>query len=107
MFVKTVNGVEGEVTIPSIGASIGSITKWTLQRREDRPSGAGVYVFRAVFSYFFSPLWNEEGYQKQIRIRIGDKRYQVEALQGSKVSAEDPVLYMEEVELWPVEEPQS
>ena len=105
MYVKSISGVDGEVSIPSMGATIGTTAKWTLQRREDRPSCVGVYVFHAVFVYLNPMLFNETSFKKEIKVRVGrnGQQYRIEPVEGSTITLEHPTLHMEEVNLWPVE----
>lgn len=105
MYVKSISGVDGEISIPSMGATIGTTAKWTLQRREDRNGPEGVYVFRAVFVYLNPMLFNEDSFKKEIKVRVGrgGQEYRIEPVEGSSVTLEPPTLVMEEVNLWPVE----
>jgi hypothetical protein len=107
MYLKALNGVEGEVTIPSIGATIGTTSKWFLSRRDDRHGETGVYIFRAAFSYLNLGLFREDSLNKEIRVRVGKegKWFRVQRQPGSPIQFYgDDQFVMDEVVLWPVEE---
>ena len=107
MYLKAINGVEGNITIPSIGADIGTTAKWSLSRRDDRHGQPGVYVFQAAFSYLNMPLFREESLKKEIRVRVqkDSKWYRVEKVAGTSIQYySDNQFVMEEVTLWPLEE---
>jgi hypothetical protein len=108
MYLKSIRGLEGEISIPSIGASIGTTAKWSLERREDRSEGGnGVYIFTAFFSYMNPYLFDEESLTKEIRVRINKeaKWYRVKQVPGTPVQRDgNHMLRMEEVTLWPIED---
>lgn len=107
MYLKTISGVEGSITIPSIGALIGTTAKWSLSRRDDRSGPQGVYVFQAAMSYINAGLFNEESLKKEIRVRVtrDGKWYRVERVEGSPINiVSDTQFILEEVVLWPVED---
>jgi hypothetical protein len=107
MYLKSITGVEGSITIPSIGADIGTTAKWSLSRRDDRHGSPGVYVFQAAFSYLNTPLFRENSLKKEIRIRIqkDGKWYRVEQVAETPIQFNsDTQFVMEEVTLWPLEE---
>jgi len=105
MYLKSIQGLEGEVLIPSIGATIGTTAKWQLHRREDRDGPIGIYTFRAVMNYLNPHLWGEPGFRKEIRLKVGkeSKIYRLEQTNGGSVALDGPNLTMEEVSIWPVE----
>jgi hypothetical protein len=107
MYLKSINGLEGVITIPSIGATIGNTSKWTLSRRDDRHGPLGVYVFQAAFSYLNTQLWSEPSLRKEIRVRLGQNGqwYRVEQVEGTPYNqVSDNQFTMEEVTLWQLEE---
>lgn len=106
MYLKSIQGVEGQVLIPSMGATIGTTVKWSLHRREDRNGPIGIYTFRAVMNYLNPHLFNETAFSKEVRLRVGKdgKVYRLEQVQGASVDLQGPNLVMEEVSIWPVEE---
>lgn len=74
MFRK-IQGALGEVTIPSIGLSIAKMSSWTLNRREDAtPGTSGEWDFHAYFSYINNDAWNSDGWDKEIRVTIGNQK---------------------------------
>lgn len=97
-----VEGREGSVTIPRIGALIGTMQSWRLNRRgDDGPSG-GLFDLRAVFSYVNPHLFNDPEYAPDLRIRIQfsrGKEYECEVQSGSKVVLEGRSLVIEGVKL--------
>ena len=107
MFLKTVRGSIGEVSIPSMGATVGKLAKWSLERREDRTSGVGVYVFRGAFSYLNPYLFKEESLRKEIRVRLGNngKWHRIEQVPDTLVHMDGNVaIVMDEVTVWPIED---
>lgn len=107
MYLKSITGVEGEVTIPSIGATIGTTQKWALSRRDDRSGSEGIYTFQVAFSYLNVNLFREESLRKEIRVRVNrdGKWYRVERVEGSPTQIiSDNQIIFEEVTLWPIED---
>jgi hypothetical protein len=51
MIVNSFTGRDGEITIPGLGAVVGIMHKWTLQRSEERTSGTPKWTLQAVLSY--------------------------------------------------------
>jgi len=102
-------GVDGEITVPSLGMVIGTMQKWSLTRREDGSRSSG-YRLHAVFSYLNPMFFNAESLTKQITISIRDrdrkvdKQYRLEAIPGQKTVLEGMSLLIEGVEIWPLEE---
>lgn len=69
---QTISGVKGEVTIPQLGAVIGTIIQWRLTRRGDDDSPElGLYDLRAVFSYLNVYLWADDDYPKEVVVILG------------------------------------
>ena len=107
MYLKTLSGVEGAITIPSIGALIGTTAKWSLSRRDDRTGPQGIYTFQVAMSYINSGLFNEEPLKKEIRVRVSrdGKWYRIERVADSAINIiSDTQFILEEVTLWPVED---
>jgi len=105
--IKSMSGMEGEVTIPSLGALIGTFSKWQLTRREEYRRKTGEFTLRGVFSYINPLLWNEESFQKEITIRLGRQRaYRLEINDEAKVVLEGRALTIEGVTPWPLVDPQ-
>jgi len=101
-------GIDGEVTLPSIGAQLGTFQKWSLKRREDGPTSKG-FVLHAVFAYPPNDLlWNQESFTKRIVLTIKNrektvfKQYRVEPFEEMVLKGR--ALQCEGVELWPLEE---
>jgi|WetSurMetagenome_2_1015567.scaffolds.fasta_scaffold30470_3 hypothetical protein len=75
---QSIRGKVGEVTIPALGAHIGTIVDWSLMRREPSASPVGgPWVFRAAFSYLNPHLFNDEDLPKQILVRVGPNQYRL------------------------------
>lgn len=73
---QKIGGIEGTVTIPSLGALIGKMDKWSLTMRRDEEDSdgegaVGLYDLRAVFSYFNPHLWEDKDYEKDIVVVLG------------------------------------
>ena len=110
--LKSMRGVEGAVTVPSIGMEIGTMMKWSLARREDGSRNSG-YRLHAVFSYLNPMFFNESSLTKVITVAIRDrdrsvnKQYRLEPIPGQKMVLEGMSLLIEGVTIWPVETPSS
>ena len=109
--IKAISGLEGEITIPSYGAQVGTFSKWTLQRHQDE-SGKQGRVFRldAALSYLNEWLWNEENLEKQIVVTLRkggrvDSQFRLTPVPGTRTVLDGTSrLIIEGVELWPVEQ---
>jgi hypothetical protein len=74
---QRINGVNGTITIPALGAKIGTMSQWSLTQREGSDfaeEGDGLYDLRAVFSYLNPHLWADDDYTKQIVVVLGKTR---------------------------------
>lgn len=109
--LKSMKGIEGTITIPALGALIGTTHKWSLERREDGKQGeAPTFRLHAVFSYFNEFLWSEETLKKEIILTLRSAGGQVNSqLKVEPVPGEGMVLdgttqlILEGVRLWPVD----
>lgn len=104
MYLRSVQGIEGEIKLPANGATIGTTQKWTLRRKEDAPSSLGLYTFQAVLNYINPLLWDEPAFKKEIRIRIGKngRQYRLEQQPSGSTQLDGVSLRMEDVALWPL-----
>jgi hypothetical protein len=69
----------GVVEIKFLGAKVGVLENWTLQRRGDNDPEAGLYDLHAVFSFVSLPLWEDADYEKQITLNLNPvKQYRVQ-----------------------------
>src|SRR5512139_3780077 len=75
LLVNSLKGIQGEVTVPSIGLTVGTMQSWELRRREDLPAGeTAVWIFRAAFSYLNTFAYSEKTLKKKITIKLGNKK---------------------------------
>lgn len=104
--LKAVRGIDGEVTIPALGATIGTFAKWTLTRSEDGHSTESEYVLRGAFSYLNPILWDDETLTKRLTISLGrnGKKYLLVQKPDRKTVLEGTSIIMEGITLWPVEQ---
>jgi hypothetical protein len=104
--LRAVRGIEGEVTIPALGATIGTFAKWTLARSEDSHSGESEFVLRGAFSYINPTLWEEDSLTKRFTIRLGrgGQQYMLIQKPDRKTVLEGLSIIMEGVTLCPVEQ---
>lgn len=102
MYLKSIRGIEGEIRLKSIGATIGTTAKWSLTRKED---SSQLFTFNAVLSYLNPLLFNEPGLEKEFKIKLGKggKEYRIEQSSTGTVQLLDMQLLMEDVTLWPIE----
>jgi hypothetical protein len=85
---QKIQGIKGECRIPTLGALIGTMSQWTLTRREGEDGasdGDGLYDLRAVFSYLNPHLWEDEDYAKEIVVTLGrTKQFRVHKANGEE-----------------------
>lgn len=75
MFFKRIEGFFGEITVPSIGLTIATITSWKCMRREESASGeTGDWTLHAVFSYINAFAFNEPSLEKRMIVSLGRRR---------------------------------
>lgn len=86
------SGVKGRVTIPALGAHIGTMAQWDLRRRggDDDPK-SGTYDLRAVFQYINPHLWNDPDYEKYVVVEMGRGVQRIQ-LRVNAADAEETVL---------------
>lgn len=79
LFWQSMTGIEGKVTVPSVGAVIGTIKNWSLKRPEESsPANPGLLTLRAYFSYVNEGLMNDPDITKSIDITIRkEKHYRI------------------------------
>jgi len=107
VYFKRLDGVTGSVIIPSIGITVGTMGSWTLLRREDTPPGTGEWDLHAAFSYINDFAWQSDGWEKEIRLTIGNPKTGqvfrlVQAVNGRTV-LDGKSLLIEGADLWPLE----
>lgn len=105
--LKAVRGIDGEVSIPALGATIGTFAKWTLTRSEDGHSNESEFVLRGAFSYLNPVLWEDETLTKRMTIRLGRDGHQYLLVQkpDRRTVLEGASIIMEGITLCPVEQP--
>jgi hypothetical protein len=64
----------GTVEIPFLGAKVGELSQWTLQRRGDFGRDSGLYDLHASFSFLSDALWNDDEYEKVILLNLNPSR---------------------------------
>jgi hypothetical protein len=79
LFWQSMNGVDGKVYVPSIGAVVGTINRWHLKRPEESsPGNPGLLTLQAFFSYVNAALMNDEDIPKAVEIVLTKtKHYKV------------------------------
>ena len=97
-FWGNMSGNEGTVTVPAIGAVVGTIVHWTLRREESGSAAQRPMTLRASFSYVNEFLLMEDAVQKEIWVTIRkDKHYRII---GDRMAFVDQVLIMEDCKIW-------
>ena len=108
--IKAISGLEGEITIPSFGAQVGTFSKWTLTRHEDESGKVRVFRLHAALSYLNEWLWNEGELEKQITVTLRkggkvDSQFRLEPVPDTRTVLDGTSqLIIEGVTLWPVEQ---
>lgn len=88
----------GTVEIPFLGAKVGELSNWTLQRRGDQGRDADLYDLHAVFSFVSDALWNDDEYGKVILLNISpSKQYRVDLDPEARTVREGRTLLIEKV----------
>jgi len=88
----------GLVEIPFLGAKVGELSSWNLQRRGDEGPEAGLYDLHAVFSFVSEALWNDDEYQKAILLNLSpNKQFRVQQEPGWRTVLSERSLLMEGV----------
>lgn len=88
----------GIVEIPFLGAKVGELEKWVLQRRGDEDPEAGLYDLHAVFSFVSEALWNDEDYQKVVLLNLSPtKQFRVQHDSGMGTDLTEKTLLMQGV----------
>ena len=90
-------GTDGKVSVPSIGAVVGTICHWTLRREESGSGPLRPMTLRASFSYVNEPLLMEESLTKEITITIRKGTYFL--VTGERMAFVDEQLIMEECQV--------
>lgn len=100
IFWQELNGSNGQLTVPSVGAVIGTISKWSLRRSEESsPGNPGLLTLRASFSYLNEALSKETSLNKQVVLHWrGDKHFRV---CGGRMAFDGMSLVMEGTQLCP------
>lgn len=100
IFWQSMSGTDGKLIVPSVGAVIGTITKWSLRRSEEStPENPGLLTLRASFSYLNEALAKEQGLTKHVVIQLRrDKHYRV---CGDRMAFDGMSLVMEGASLCP------
>lgn len=111
MFFKEVQGTEGEIRIPELGAVIGQFRKWKLAKEvKGDDTATGFYVFRAELKYINQALFNDRDYEHAIIVTTGrDRRartkrqYRLELAEGRTANLKGRSLLMEGVRICQLE----
>ena len=99
---QRLSGVKGRVTIPALGAHIGTMNQWELRRRgDDDDPKSGSYDLRAVFSYINPHLFHDEDYEKVVIVEMGrgnqHLQLRVHMVDGEETALRDRTLLMKGV----------
>jgi len=88
----------GVIDIPFLGAKVGELANWTLQRRGDTGREAGLYDLHASLSFLSDALWDDPEYPKRIVVSLSPtQQYRLEQEDGFKTVREGRSLLMEGV----------
>ena len=88
----------GIIDIPFLGAKVGELNQWTLQRRGDTGPDAGLYDLHAVLSFVSTALWEDADYEKRVVVSLNpSKQYRLEQAPGMRTVLEGRSLLIEGV----------
>ena len=98
----SLSGTEGKVAVPSIGAVVGTISRWTLRREETGSGPLRPMTLRASFSYVNESLLMEESLTKEVIVQLRKNTHY--RITGDRMAFVDQVLIMEDCKPWLVED---
>jgi hypothetical protein len=102
MYVRSLSGHEGGVTLPLLGAKIGDFSTWSLRRREEAGPLNGTFSLSASFSYFNPILWGMSELTREIRVSLGKKQYRLDLVEAGSVEVISNRLIAQGVTLCPL-----
>lgn len=70
---RSFSGKEGEISIPGLGAVVGTFHSWTLKRSEENASGNPKWTLQAVLSYSNASLMSNAAITKHITLVLNKK----------------------------------
>ena len=101
LFAKVINGTEGDVWVPGLGALLGYFNRWSLVADERTKS----YTLTAQFAHVNEALWADPELGKSVVLKLSrDLKYRLEQKAGAEMSRDGNALVMKEVSLCPVEQ---
>jgi hypothetical protein len=100
LFLRSLTGKNGKITIPTLGAVVATFSSWTIARPEESdPGNPGALTLRAVCSYVNPVLFNDPELPKKVIVTY-DRTTNFE-IKGRMSLFDDNVLLVEEAELCP------
>lgn len=70
MIVRSFTGKEGTISIPGLGAVVGTFHRWTLSRPADDAPGTPVWTLQAVLAYSNPSLMKNKALDKRIVLNL-------------------------------------
>lgn len=99
VFARSVKGSRGRATIPSMGAVIGEMFRWSLYS-EDMQS----YVLKADFNDVHELLWEEAGSSLRLELQISrEKWYEARPRSDAKITRNGRQLTVKGIDLCPLD----
>ncbi len=83
---QRISGKQGEVRIETLGVLVGTFASWTLTRRRDDGPRADLYDLYAAFSYVNPHLWDDNDYEKTIRVDVGKQSFTLMQEEGFRTT---------------------
>lgn len=74
MFVRSLKGDAGEISVPGLGAVVGQFQSWNLMRREENGSAGPIWTLHAVFRYQNDLLLKNPLLGKRVTLVVDKKR---------------------------------
>ena len=97
---RQITGREGQITIDDFGVVVGSMSMWTLTRRQEEGPEAHLYDLNAAFEFVNPALWDDADYVKTVSIVIArGKSYRLVQEPGFRCVLQGKSLLMEGVSL--------
>jgi hypothetical protein len=103
---KQIQGRDGKVTIPGLGALVGTFTNWNLTRKGEDGGNAELYDLHGVLSFVNQALFEDPTYVKSVEVTLSKSlNIRLQTDENTKTVLNGRALVMEGVRLWPEERP--
>lgn len=72
-FLRTLKGIEGKIIVPGLGMVVGTLTKWSLERRDDgQPGSIPYWTLHGTLSYVNEPMLTSDKMNKKMTLVMSE-----------------------------------